>query len=88
MVDDIRLQAVSIESDGGKIRYGSEEDEVTASKSLSAIESDDQKLKETVISHFLSKSAKLSEVMCQFCMLQALRISFFLRGIALFFLNT
>ncbi|KAB1213316.1 hypothetical protein CJ030_MR5G003614 [Morella rubra] len=61
LVDDIRLQAVSIESDGGKIRYGSEEDEATASKSLSAIESDDQKLKETVISHFLSKSAKLSE---------------------------
>ncbi|KAM3702515.1 hypothetical protein ACB098_04G031700 [Castanea mollissima] len=61
LVDDIRLQAVSIESNKKKILYGTQEDEVAASKSLSAIESDDQQLKETVISHFMSKFATLSE---------------------------
>ncbi|XP_059446358.1 protein SEMI-ROLLED LEAF 2 isoform X1 [Corylus avellana] len=60
LVDNIRLQAVSIESDK-EMLYGSQEDEVAALKSLSAIELDDQQLKETVISHFMSKSAKLSE---------------------------
>ncbi|XP_062173237.1 protein SEMI-ROLLED LEAF 2 isoform X3 [Alnus glutinosa] len=61
LVDNIRLQAVSIESDKEKMLYGSQEDEVAALKSLSAIELDDQQLKETFISHFMSKSAKLSE---------------------------
>ncbi|KAK7832437.1 protein efr3 like protein [Quercus suber] len=61
LVDDIRLQAVSIVSNKKKILYGTQEDEVAASKSLSVIESDDQKLKETVISHFMSKFATLSE---------------------------
>ncbi|GLT53623.1 hypothetical protein SLA2020_268820 [Shorea laevis] len=61
LVNNIRLQAVSIESDKKKMLYGSQGDEVAALKSLSAIELDDQQLKETVISHFMSKSAKLSE---------------------------
>ena len=60
MVDDIRLQAVSIESE--KITYGSQEDEVAAIKSLSAVESDDKQLRETVTSYFLTKFSKLSEV--------------------------
>lgn len=77
MVDNIRLQAVSIESDKEKMLYGSQEDEVAALKSLSAIELDDQQLKETVISHFMSKSAKLSEVIYWFCLLQSLKNMFF-----------
>ncbi|XP_061367291.1 protein SEMI-ROLLED LEAF 2-like isoform X1 [Gastrolobium bilobum] len=59
LVDDVRLQAVCIESQ--KIIFGSPEDEVAAMKSLSAIELDDKQLKETVISHFMTKFSKLSE---------------------------
>ncbi|XP_057452957.1 protein SEMI-ROLLED LEAF 2-like isoform X2 [Lotus japonicus] len=59
LVDDIRLQAVCIESE--RIVYGSQEDEVAAMKSLSAVALDDKLLKETVISYFLTKFAKLSE---------------------------
>ncbi|KAL2332211.1 hypothetical protein Fmac_019792 [Flemingia macrophylla] len=58
LVDDIRLQAVCIDSE--KI-YGSQEDEVAALKSLSAIELDNKQLKETVISYFMTKFTKLSE---------------------------
>ncbi|KAJ0093087.1 hypothetical protein Patl1_26346 [Pistacia atlantica] len=61
LVEDIRLQAVYSESGKTKIAYGSEEDEVCALKSLSAIELHDHQLKETVISHFMTKFAKLSE---------------------------
>ncbi|KAF5451993.1 hypothetical protein F2P56_027038 [Juglans regia] len=61
LFNNIRLQSVSIESDKEKISYGSQEDEASALKSLSFIELDDQKLKETVMSHFMSKSAKLTE---------------------------
>ena len=66
MVDDARLQAVFIESNKGKIFYGSQEDEVAALKSLSAIQLNDHQLKETVISHFMTKFAKLSEVTNEF----------------------
>ncbi|KAF7824269.1 protein EFR3-like protein cmp44E-like isoform X1 [Senna tora] len=59
LVDDIRLQTVYIESE--KTFYGSQEDEVAAMKSLSAVELDDKKLKETVISYFMTKFAKLPE---------------------------
>ncbi|KAI4324302.1 hypothetical protein L6164_023854 [Bauhinia variegata] len=59
LVDDMRLQAVCIES--GKMLYGSQEDEVAALKSLSAVELDDKQLKETVISYFMTKFSKLSE---------------------------
>ncbi|XP_020223321.1 protein EFR3 homolog A isoform X1 [Cajanus cajan] len=58
LVDDIRLQAVCIESE--KI-YGSQEDEVAAVKSLSAVELDDKQLKETVISYFMTKFTRLPE---------------------------
>ena len=42
--------------------YGSEEDEVAAVKSLSTLKLDDNRLKETVISYFMTKFAKLPEV--------------------------
>lgn len=45
-----------------KTAYGSQEDEDAAMKSLAAIELDDRHLKETVISHFMTKFEKLSEV--------------------------
>ncbi|TXG72845.1 hypothetical protein EZV62_001424 [Acer yangbiense] len=61
LIEDIRLQAICAESDKVKIAYGSQEDEVAAMKSLSAIESDDHHVKETVISHFMTKFEKLSE---------------------------
>ncbi|XP_058004510.1 protein SEMI-ROLLED LEAF 2 isoform X2 [Hevea brasiliensis] len=61
-VEDIRLQTVYLESDGGKMVYGSEEDNVAASQSLSAIKLDDHHLKETLISQFIKKFAKLTEV--------------------------
>lgn len=77
LVGDIRLQAISIESDKGMVLYGSRGDDVAASKSLSAIELDDQQLKETVISHFMSKFANLSEVIYPFFLLQFLKNMFF-----------
>lgn len=59
LVGDIRLQAVCIESNS--MLYGSAEDEVAALKSFSAIELDNQHLKEIVISHFMTKFGNLSE---------------------------
>lgn len=61
LVEDIRLQAVCAESCKVKTAYGSQEDEDAAMKSLAAIELDDHHLKETVISHFMTKFEKLSE---------------------------
>jgi len=61
LVDDIQLQAICLES--GKIVYGSQEDEVAALKSLSAVKLDDKLLKETVISYFMTKFATLSKVL-------------------------
>ncbi|XWS09313.1 hypothetical protein CRYUN_Cryun40dG0074800 [Craigia yunnanensis] len=61
LVEDVRLQAVCVKSDVDSRAYGSKEDDVAASKSLLAIELDDLHLKETVISHFMTKSEKLSE---------------------------
>ncbi|TYH03775.1 hypothetical protein ES288_A09G245600v1 [Gossypium darwinii] len=58
LVEDAGLQAVCVESD---IKYGSKEDEDAALKSLLAITLDDLHLKETVISHFMTKFKKLSE---------------------------
>ncbi|MFQ6661780.1 hypothetical protein Gotur_029813 [Gossypium turneri] len=58
LVEDAGLQAVCVESD---IKYGSKEDEDAALKSLLAIKLDDLHLKETVISHFMTKFKKLSE---------------------------
>ncbi|PPD69622.1 hypothetical protein GOBAR_DD33489 [Gossypium barbadense] len=58
LVEDAGLLAVCVESD---IKYGSKEDEDAALKSLLAIKLDDLHLKETVISHFMTKFKKLSE---------------------------
>ena len=66
LVEDVRLQAVCLKSDMDSIAYGSKEDDVAASKSLLEIELDDLHLKETVISHFMMKFEKLSEVIYQF----------------------
>ncbi|KAK7341583.1 hypothetical protein VNO80_24518 [Phaseolus coccineus] len=59
LVDDVRLCAVYKESE--KIVYGSQEDDVSAMKTLSAVKLDDNELKETVISFFLTKFSELSE---------------------------
>lgn len=61
LVDNIRLQAIIQNPVDGLTSYGSEEDDLAALKSLSAIVSDEQQLKETVISHLMSKFEKLSE---------------------------
>lgn len=53
------------ESSEVKTAYGSQEDEDAAMKSLATIELDDHHLKETVISHFVTKFEKLSEVIHQ-----------------------
>lgn len=45
------------------VPFGSEEDEVAASKFLAILELDEQQLKETVVSHFTIKYANLSEVL-------------------------
>lgn len=55
------MKAVCVEP-SKKVAYGSQQDELSALKSLSAIELDDQRLKETVISHFMTRYGKLSEV--------------------------
>ncbi|KAK7272014.1 hypothetical protein RJT34_28344 [Clitoria ternatea] len=59
MVDDVRLQAVCRESE--KVIYGSQEDEVSAMRSLSAVDLDDKQLKETVVSYFMTTFSKLPE---------------------------
>ncbi|GAU21933.1 hypothetical protein TSUD_110730, partial [Trifolium subterraneum] len=59
LVDDTLLRTVCLKSD--KIIYGSEEDEVAAMKSLSAVQLDDRQLKETVTSYFMTKFSKLPE---------------------------
>lgn len=67
LIEDTRLQAVYGGLDNQMTVYGSQEDEVSALKSLSEIEVDDGKLKETVISHLSKVFTKLTEVMfCNF----------------------
>ncbi|XP_042478285.1 protein SEMI-ROLLED LEAF 2-like [Macadamia integrifolia] len=61
LVEDTRLQAISIVSDSEKTMYGSQEDEVAALNFLSSIEADDGQLKETLISHLMKKFGNLSE---------------------------
>ncbi|XP_065865694.1 protein SEMI-ROLLED LEAF 2 isoform X2 [Euphorbia lathyris] len=60
-VNDVRLEAVNVEFDGGKMSYGSEDDDVAASKSLSLVELDDNHLRETVISQLIAKFPKTTE---------------------------
>lgn len=61
LVNDSRLQAVHMKSGKDSVPFGSEEDEVAASKFLAILELDEQQLKETVVSHFTIKYANLSE---------------------------
>lgn len=60
LIDDTRLQAV-YGSDNQKTVYGSQEDEVSALTSLSEIEVNDGKLKETVTSHLKKMFTKITE---------------------------
>ncbi|WCJ41358.1 ARM repeat superfamily protein [Euphorbia peplus] len=59
--NDVRLEAINVEFDGGKLSYGSEVDDVAASRSLSLVELDDSHLRETVISQLIAKSSKITE---------------------------
>ncbi|KAK9159512.1 hypothetical protein Syun_005853 [Stephania yunnanensis] len=59
LIEDARLVAVA--SENKMTVYGSQDDEVAALKSLSEIEVDDGRLKETVMSYFMKKFEKLSE---------------------------
>ncbi|XP_031381581.1 protein SEMI-ROLLED LEAF 2 isoform X2 [Punica granatum] len=61
LIDDIRLQAVCTEANVEAISYGSEEDDTAALESLSAICSDDQRLKEIILSHLTMKCGNFSE---------------------------
>ncbi|XP_039045638.1 protein SEMI-ROLLED LEAF 2-like isoform X2 [Hibiscus syriacus] len=61
LIEDMRLQAVHVKSDVDSVAYGSKEDDAAASKTFLAIELDDLHLKETVISHFMTKFDKFSE---------------------------
>ncbi|KAE8718344.1 putative serine/threonine-protein kinase GCN2-like [Hibiscus syriacus] len=61
LVEDMRLQAVHVKSDVDGVAYGSQEDDAAASKTFLAIELDDLHLKETVISHFMTKFDKFYE---------------------------
>lgn len=58
--------------------YGSPEDEDAAVKSLSAIDSDDKKIRELAISLFMTKYAKLSEVICLNCIKKNYFLNYFL----------
>ncbi|KAJ8560366.1 hypothetical protein K7X08_004424 [Anisodus acutangulus] len=59
--EDVRPQAASIASGSEPYGYGSQEDEIAALQSMSAVELDDEKLKEIVMLHFTTKCGKLSE---------------------------
>lgn len=58
---DIRLKAICT-NPNDKNCYGSQADDASAIKSLSAIESKDQQLKDTLSSHFVFTLRKSSEV--------------------------
>ncbi|KAL8153603.1 hypothetical protein V2J09_011363 [Rumex salicifolius] len=61
LVEDIRVQAVNLQSSSGSTICASNEDAAAALKCLSVMRLDDQKSRETVISHFMTKFEKLSE---------------------------
>ncbi|CAI0397076.1 unnamed protein product [Linum tenue] len=61
LVEEVGSPNVHLALDGPKIAYGSEEDDVAALKSLSCVEANDNFLKETVTSHFMTKLSTLSE---------------------------
>ncbi|MFS7924529.1 hypothetical protein Hanom_Chr03g00273661 [Helianthus anomalus] len=57
--EDMKLQACTKPGDDNS--YGSQKDEAAALRSLSAIEFNDQRLKDTLLTHLLSKLENLSE---------------------------
>ncbi|XP_059632893.1 protein SEMI-ROLLED LEAF 2 [Cornus florida] len=61
LIEDTRLQAICIRPGSEEKCYGSQEDEAAALKSLSAIKIGDTQLKDTVISHLMTKFGNLSE---------------------------
>lgn len=71
LIDDIRLQAVCAEANVQTILYGSQEDDMSALNSLSAVGSDDQHLKHIILSHLTTKCQNLSEVKPKFCLYMA-----------------
>lgn len=61
LVEDIRLQVRIVQPGGEEKFYGSQEDEVAAMNSLTAVELDNQQLKEILLTHLMTKYGKLSE---------------------------
>ncbi|XP_068646363.1 protein SEMI-ROLLED LEAF 2-like isoform X2 [Aristolochia californica] len=61
LIEDSRIEAVYNISECENSAYGSPDDEASALKSLSAIQSDSDHLRETIISHFMQACGSLSE---------------------------
>lgn len=66
--EGMRLQ-VTCTKPGEDNSYGSQKDEAAALKSLSAIELNEQQLKDTLLTHLLSKLENLSEVFKLYCLI-------------------
>lgn len=61
LVEDSRLLAACVRYPVRKVVYGSEEDKIDALKFLDTLRSDDDQLRETVLSHLLKKYTNLLE---------------------------
>ncbi|PKU62384.1 hypothetical protein MA16_Dca024056 [Dendrobium catenatum] len=61
LVEDGRLLAVCVRYPSRKVIYGSEEDKFAALKFIESIKSNDDQLRETVLSHLLKKYKRLPE---------------------------
>ncbi|KAG9447070.1 hypothetical protein H6P81_013198 [Aristolochia fimbriata] len=61
LIEESRVEAVYNISEGKNSTYGSPDDEASALKSLSAIEMDNGRLRETIISDFMQACGNLSE---------------------------
>ncbi|XP_068666859.1 protein SEMI-ROLLED LEAF 2-like isoform X2 [Aristolochia californica] len=62
LIEESRIEAVYNISEGKNSAYGSPDDEASAWKSLSAIQTVNGHLRETIISHFMQACGSLSEV--------------------------
>lgn len=62
LLEDGRLLAVSVNYSSRKVIYGSEEDKFAALKFLRSIKSNDDQLREMVLSHLLKQYKRLPEV--------------------------
>lgn len=69
MVEDNKLKVASSQPCDARNSYGSPEDEIAALKSLSAVKSGDEVLKEMVVEHFIS-CKELSEVIIHLLLLE------------------